>query len=153
MFKNIYQKIFIIFFLSFSTYAGADNIKKKDKNSDGLEVTHLPYNSQDHLKCLETNSNIDCKSINLISAGKLAQAYNFINPQYGRGVVLPESNDGKLIVISPFSDESETILNINIVDKFGVVKEKSLSEKTKFTIDKNYNLIYYKNGKLLKEKI
>lgn len=56
MFKNIYQKIFIIVFLSFSTYAGADNIKKKDKNGDGLEVTHLPYNSQDHLKCLETNS-------------------------------------------------------------------------------------------------
>ncbi len=31
MFKNIYQKIFIIVFLSFSTYAGADNIKKKIK--------------------------------------------------------------------------------------------------------------------------
>lgn len=129
------------------------NIKQKEKNSDGLEITFLPYNSQDHLKCLETNSKIDCKSINLISAGKLVQVYNFINAQYGRGVVLPESSDGKLIVISPFSDESETILNINIVDKFGVVKEKNLSEKTKFIIDKNYNLIYSKNGKLLKEKL
>lgn len=153
LFKSIYQKIFIIIFLSFSTYTGADNIKRKDKNSDGLDITHLPYNSQDHLKCLENNSKDNCQSVNLISSSKLTHAYNFINSQYGRGVVLPESSDRKLIVISPFSDESETLLNINIVDKFGVVTEKSLSEKTKFIIDKNYNLIYIKNGKTIKEKL
>ncbi|OTG96493.1 hypothetical protein [Acinetobacter sp. ANC 3832] len=130
-----------------------NKVKQKDKNSDDLEITYLPYNSQDHLKCLESNSKDSCQSVNLISSNKLTHAYSFINSQYGRGVVLPESSDGKLIVISPFSDEGETFLNINIVDKFGVVTEKNLSGKTKFIIDKNYNLIYVKNGKTIKEKL
>lgn len=89
---------------------------------------------------MKDNYKDSCQKINLISSTKIIQIYNFINPQYGNGVVLPESNDGKLIVISPFADEGETLLNINIVDKFGVVKEKNLSEESKFTIDKNYNL-------------
>lgn len=130
-----------------------DKVKQKQKNSDGLEITNLPYNSQDHLKCLKYNSKNSCQKINLISATKIIQIYNFVNPQYGNGVVLPESNDGKLIVISPFSDEGETLLNINIVDKFGVVKEKTLSEESKFTIDESYNLTYLKNGKSIKEKL
>lgn len=130
-----------------------DKVKQNRKNSDGLEITNLPYNSQDHLKCLKDNYKYSCQKINLISSTKIIQIYNFINPQYGNGVVLPESNDGKLIVISPFADEGETSLNINIVDKFGVVKEKTLSEESKFTIDENYNLVYFKNGKYIKEKL
>lgn len=121
-----------------------DKVKQKRKNSDGLEITNLPYNSQDHLKCLKDNSKNSCQKINLISSTKIIQIYNFINPQYGNGVVLPESNDGKLIVISPFADEGEILLNINIVDKFGVVKEKTLFGESKFTIDENYNLVFFK---------
>lgn len=128
-----------------------DKVKQKRKNSDGLEITNLPYNSQDHLKCLKDNSKNSCQKINLISSTKIIQIYNFINPQYGNGVVLPESNDGKLIVISPFADEGEILLNI--VDKFGVVKEKTLFGESKFTIDENYNLVYFKNGKYIKEKL
>ena len=64
----------------------------------------------------------------LIPTSKLIKVYNFINPQYGSSIVLPETSDGKLIIISPFLDEDGTVLNINIVDKFGVVKEINLSE-------------------------
>lgn len=126
---------------------------EKEKNNDGFLITNLPYSSQIHLKCLRVEDKKSCNIINLIPTSKLIKVYNFINPQYGSSIVLPQTPDGKLIIISPFSDEDGTVLNINIVDKFGVVKEMNLSENSKFNIDKNYNLIYKEKGKAQKMKL
>ncbi|MNR37566.1 hypothetical protein D3C85_1555970 [compost metagenome] len=65
---------------------------------------------------------------------------------------MPETDDSKQIIVSPFEDnEGEgPQLEISIINAFGVVEQKTIPANKNVVIDKNYNLIY-KDGN--KEKI
>lgn len=152
--KYVFYTGWLLATLSLSVSACADNtkVKKSEKNIHGLELTHLPYNSSDHLKCIMKNEENSCSKVNLVKSSNLTKYYSFISPAYGDSVVLPETDDSKQIIVSPFEDnEGEgPQLEISIINAFGVVEQKTIPANKNVVIDKNYNLIY-KDGN--KEKI
>lgn len=152
--KYVFYTGWLLATLSLSVSACADNtkVKKSEKNIHGLELTHLPYNSSDHLKCIMKNEANSCSKVNLVKSSNLTKYYSFISSAYGDSVVLPETDDSKQIIVSPFEDnEGEgPQLEISIINAFGVVEQKTIPAKKNVVIDKNYNLIY-KDGN--KEKI
>lgn len=121
----------------------------KDLNYYNLEISALPYNSKDHLQCLESGNKDSCQKVNLI------KYYSFISPSFGDGVVLKETEKGSEIIILPFlANENEGVqLVIYTIDKFGVVKEKYISAQKNVSIDKNYNITYYFKGNKVQEKL
>ncbi|MGE8558337.1 MAG: hypothetical protein ACN6NU_07705 [Acinetobacter sp.] len=124
------------------TYSKKNNLKKND---DGFLITSLPYNSDNHLKCILKSDKNSCRKINLINVSELSKVYNFLNSSFGSSVVLPESNNGLLIVISPFSEENgENFINLAIVNNLGVVKNITLNASNNIMINKNYEVIFYK---------
>ncbi|RSO33372.1 hypothetical protein [Acinetobacter lactucae] len=152
--KYVFYTGWLLATLSLSVSACADNskVKESDKNIHGLELTHLPYNSNDHLKCIMKNEENSCSKVNLVKSSNLIKYYSFISPAYGDSVVLPETDDSKQIIVSPFeaNEDEGPQLEISIINAFGVVEQKTISAKKNVVIDKNYNLIY-KDGN--KEKI
>lgn len=152
--KYVFYTGWLLATLSLSVSACADNtkVKKSEKNIHGLELTHLPYNSSDHLRCIMKNEANSCSKVNLVKSSNLTKYYSFISPTYGDSVVLPETDDSKQIIVSPFEDnEGEgPQLEISIINAFGVVEQKTIPANKNVVIDKNYNLIY-KDGN--KEKI
>ena len=117
------------------------------KNDDGFLITSFPYNSDDHLKCILEGGKDSCSKVNLVDILELSKVYNFLDNSFGPSVVLPESNDGLLIVISPFSSESgKTFINIALVNRLGVVKNITLNASRNIIINNNYEVIYYKDN-------
>lgn len=127
----------------------------KELNYYNFEITALPYNSKDHLTCLESENKDSCQKVNLIKSSKLMKYYSFISPSFGDGVVLKETEKGSEIIILPFlANENEGVqLAIYTIDKFGVVKEKYISAQKNVAIDKNYNITYYFKGNKIQEKL
>lgn len=117
------------------------------KNDDGFLTTYLPYNSEDHLKCLLENNKKNCNKINLINISNLSKVYNFLDNSFGASVVLPESNNGLLIIVSPFSEESgENFINLAVVNSLGVVKNIPINASKNIIINNNYEVIFYKGN-------
>src|SRR5690606_24133464 len=108
-------------------------------NGDGLKVTALPYNSDDHANCLLKKEKKSCSKVKLINSAKLLQHFPSLSPSYGAGVILPESGDGKQIILSLFEDNEDEgpQLNITIIDSFGRGTEKTVSITKNVVIDKN----------------
>ncbi|WP_130804039.1 hypothetical protein [Acinetobacter ihumii] len=127
--------------LSFLTTGGTS---KEEKNIHGLVVTHLPYNSVDHFKCLLKKDINSCSKVNLVSSSNLIKFYPSISPSYGDGIVLPETESGKQIIISPFEDNEDEgpQLAILIINTFGVEEKEFIPATKNVLIDKNYNLTY-----------
>lgn len=118
-----------------------------NKNDDGFLITPLPYNSDDHLRCILENNQKNCRKVNLIDILKLSKVYNFLDNSFGASVVLPESNDGLLIVVSPFSEEDgENFINLTVVNKLGLVKNIPLNASRNIIINNSYEVIYYKGN-------
>lgn len=122
---------------------------KEEKNIHGLIVTYLPYNSADHFKCILKKNINSCSKVNLVSSSNLIKFYPTISPSYGDGVVLPETESGKQIIISPFEDNEDegpqlAILSINT---FGIEEKKFIPATKNVLIDKNYNLTYMEGNK------
>lgn len=94
----------------------------------------------------EVNS---CSKVNLVKSSNLIKYYPFISPAYGDSIVLPETDDSKQIIVSPFEDNEDEgpQLEISIINAFGVVEQKTISANKNVIIDKNYNLIYKEGNK------
>ncbi len=124
-------------------------------NSDGLKVTLLPYSSDDHKKCILKKEKNSCSKIKLISSSELLKHFPSISPSYGPSVILPETQDGKQIILSPFEDNEDEgpQLSITIVNSLGIVTEKTISTSKNVFIDNNYILKYYENGKEIKVQL
>ncbi|MFI8146997.1 hypothetical protein [Acinetobacter sp. ABJ_C5_2] len=62
---------------------------------------------------------------------------------------MPEIDDSKQIIVSPFEDNEDEgpQLEISIINAFGLVGQKTISANKNVVIDKNYNLIYKKGNK------
>ncbi|TCB50821.1 hypothetical protein [Acinetobacter terrestris] len=106
------------------------------KNDDGFLIASLPYSSDNHLKCILKNDKNSCSKVNLIDIFELSKVYNFLDNSFGASVVLPESNDGLLIVISPFSEENgENFINLTVVNNLGVVKNIILNASNNIIIN------------------
>ncbi|RKG37936.1 hypothetical protein [Acinetobacter rongchengensis] len=128
-----------------------DKIKQKQKNSDGLEITNLPYNSQDHVNCLLKNNKKSCGKINLINITELSEVYNFIDESNGASVIFPETESGVILIASPSSSDSGGVLiNLISINTLGLIKQVSLDASKNVLISNNYEISYIKNGKLLK---
>lgn len=142
-------------YLSRLEYLKTGKNDTKELNYYNLEITALPYNSKDHLQCLESGNKDSCRKVNLIKSSKLVKYYSFISPSFGDGVVLKENQKGSEIIILPFlANENEGVqLAIYTIDKFGVVKEKYISAQNNVSIDKNYNITYYFKGNKVQEKL
>jgi hypothetical protein len=132
--------------LSFLT-TGAKS--KEERNIHGLVTTHLPYNSVDHFKCLLKKDINSCAKVNLVSSSNLVKFYTSISLSYGDGVVLPETQSGKQVIVSPFeeNDNEGPKLAILIINTFGVVENKFIPANKNVLIDKNYNLTYLEGNK------
>lgn len=62
-------------------------------------------------------------------------------------MVLPELNDGLLIVISPFSKENgENFINLAVVNNLGIVKNIILNASNNIIVNNDYEVIYYKGN-------
>lgn len=121
-----------------------NNIKKND---DGFPVTFLPYSSDDHLKCILENNKNSCSRVKLINITELSKVYNFLDDSFGASVVLPERNNGLLIIVSPFSSESGgEFINLALVNNLGVVKNITLNASKNIIINNSYEVIYYKGN-------
>src|SRR5690606_22956088 len=53
-----------------------------EKNDDGFPVTSLPYNSEDHLKCILENDKNSCSKVKLINIIELSKVYNFLDDSF-----------------------------------------------------------------------
>lgn len=125
--------------------------KKTSRNDDGVLVTSLPYNSNDHISCLLTEKNNSCNKVNLNETTDLVKTYNFINASYGASVVFPENENGILLIASPSSSDSETPnINLTSVNQLGIVHNISLDASKNILINKKYEIIYVENGKMSK---
>ena len=123
----------------------------KEKNNDGFNLTHLPYNSEDHLNCLLKNNRNSCNKINLISILELSKVYNFIDESNGPSVIFPETENGVILIASPSSSESgKLIINLISLNTLGLTKEVALDAGKKILINKNYEISYTQQGKLTK---
>ncbi|PPC04868.1 hypothetical protein SOI76_00570 [Acinetobacter pittii] len=136
-------------YLSRLSFINTGKVKKSDTNIHGLELTYLPYNSNDHLKCIMKKEVNSCSKVNLVKSSNLIKYYPFISPAYGDSIVLPETDDSKQIIVSPFEDNEDEgpQLEISIINAFGVVEQKTISANKNVIIDKNYNLIYKEGNK------
>ncbi|TSH68325.1 hypothetical protein E2K73_13825 [Acinetobacter sp. RF15A] len=119
-----------------------------EKNDDGFPVTSLPYNSEDHLKCILENNKNSCSKVKLINIIELSKVYNFLDDSFGASVVLPKSNNGLLIIVSLFSEESgEKFINLALVNSLGVVKNITLNaSKNIIIINNNHEVFFYKEN-------
>ena len=118
-----------------------------EKNDDGFPVTSLPYNSKDHLKCILENNKNSCSKVELINIIELSKVYNFLDDSFGASVVLPKSNNGLLIIVSPFSEESgEKFINLALVNSLGVVKNITLNASKNIIINNNHEVFFYKEN-------
>ncbi|MCU4368176.1 MULTISPECIES: hypothetical protein [Acinetobacter] len=136
-------------YLSRLAFLTTGKTSKEEKNIHGLVVTYLPYNSADHFKCILKKDINSCSKVNLVSSSNLIKFYPSISPSYGDGVVLPETESGKQIIISPFEDNEDegpqlAILSINT---FGIEEKKFIPATKNVLIDKNYNLTYMEGNK------
>lgn len=136
-------------YLSRLAFLTTGKTSKEEKNIHGLVVTYLPYNSADHFKCILKKDRNSCSKVNLVSSSNLIKFYPSISPSYGDGVVLPETESGKQIIISPFEDNEDegpqlAILSINT---FGIEEKKFIPATKNVLIDKNYNLTYIEGNK------
>lgn len=123
----------------------------KEINDDGLIITSLPYNSDDHVNCLLKNNKISCSKVNLINIVDLSRVYNFIDESNGASVIFPETEDGVILIASPSSSDSgKVLINLISINTFGLIKQISLDASKNVLISKNYEISYIKNGKLLK---
>lgn len=123
----------------------------KETNDDGLVITSLPYNSDNHVNCLLKNNKISCSKINLINITDLAKVYNFIDESNGASVIFPETEDGVILIASPSSSDSGGVLiNLISINTLGLIKQVSLDASKNVLISNNYEISYIKNGKLLK---
>ena len=128
----------------FEIYSQGNNLRIND---DGFVITSLPYSSDDHLKCILENNKKNCSKVNLIGILTLSKVYNFLDDSFGASVVLPESNSGLLIVVSPFSEEGgENFINLTVVNNLGIVKNIPLNASKNIIINNNYEVIYYKGN-------
>ncbi|MCY6412977.1 hypothetical protein QTA56_12700 [Acinetobacter sp. VNH17] len=136
-------------YLSRLSFLTTGKITKEERNVHGLAVTYLPYNSVDHLKCLLNKDKNICSKFHLVSSSDLLEYYSSISRSYGDSIILPETENGKQIIISPFEDNENEgpKLAITIINAFGVVENKFIPANKNVLIDKNYNLIYMENNK------
>lgn len=130
------------------------NISKLDvkkKNEDGLLVTSLPYNSDDHINCLLNNNQKSCHRVNLIDTPDLLKVYNFIDESFGSSVVFPETTDGVLLIASPStSDSGSPLINLTSVNLLGLTNKISLDASKNILINGSGEISYLKNGKPIK---
>lgn len=130
------------------------NIPKLDvnkKNEDGLLVTTLPYNSDDHINCLLKNNKYSCNKVNLIDTLDLIKVYNFIDGSFGASVVFPETINGILLIASPSSSDSGVpLINFTSVNPLGLINKISLDASKNILINKYNEISYLKNGKKIK---
>ncbi|ENW07221.1 hypothetical protein [Acinetobacter beijerinckii] len=142
-------------YLSRLSFLTTGKTSKEEKNIHGLVVTHLPYNSVDHFKCLLKKDINSCSKVNLVSSSNLVKFYPSISPSYGDGIVLPETESGKQIIISPFEDNEDEgpQLAILIINAFGVEEKKFIPATKNVLIDKNYNLTYMEGSKEKRVKL
>lgn len=136
-------------YLSRLSFLTTRQTSKEEKNIHGLVVTHLPYNSVDHFKCLLKKDINSCSKVNLVSSSNLIKFYPSVSPGYGDGIVLPETESGKQIIISPFEDNEDEgpQLVVLIINNFGVEEKKFIPATKNVLIDKNYNLTYMEGNK------
>ena len=142
-------------YLSRLSFLTTGKTSKEEKNIHGLVVTYLPYNSVNHFKCLLKKDVNSCSKVNLVSSSNLIKFYPSISPNYGDGIVLPETEGGKQIIISPFEDNEDEgpQLAILIINNFGVEEKKFIPATKNVLIDKNYNLIYMEGNKEKRVKL
>ena len=123
----------------------------KEVNDDGLIITSLPYNSDDHLNCLLKNNKVSCKKVNLIDIKDLSKTYNFIDESNGASVVFFETKNGVILIASPSSSDSgEPLMNLISVNNLGLINNISLDASKSILISKNYEVSYIKSGKPFK---
>ena len=123
----------------------------KGKNEDGLLITTLPYNSDDHINCLLNNNKASCNKVNLIDTPDLLKVYNFVDESNGASVVFPETIDGVLLIASPSSSDSgKPLINLTSVNTLGLMNKISLDASKNIFINNHYEVYYQKNGKLAK---
>lgn len=136
-------------YLSRLSFLKTGKNSNKEKNIHGLVVTDLPYNSVDHFKCLLKKDVNSCSKINLVNPSTLIKFYPSISSSYGDGIVLPETESGKQIIISPFEDNEDEgpQLAILIINTFGIEEMKFVPATRNVLIDKNYNLTYMEGNK------
>src|SRR5690606_14880249 len=83
----------------------------------------------------------------LINIIELSKVYNFLDDSFGASEVLPKSNNGWLIIVSPFSEESgEKFINLALVNSLGVVKNITLNASKNIIINNNHEVFFYKEN-------
>lgn len=149
--EQCYKEEYIDRLENISIKKNISKIDVKKKNEDGLLVTTLPYNSDDHINCLLNNNKNSCNRVNLIDTPDLLKVYNFIDESFGPSVVFPETTNGVLLIASPStSDSGSPLINLTSVNLLGLTNKISLDASKNIFINENGEISYLKNAKPIK---
>lgn len=149
--EQCYKKEYIDRLEDVSTKKNISKLGVEKRNEDGLLITTLPYNSEDHINCLLKNNRDSCSKVNLIDTPDLLKVYNFIDESFGASVVFPETANGILLIASPStSDSGGSLINLTSVNLLGLTNKISLDASKNILINRDNEISYLKNGKTVK---